>query len=265
MPYGNYSNNQNVSQVYEPNVYSPYRMNNAMSTVDKTCLTFQYWKNSLRISISPRLPDSPDDAPKFDLKNGISIYLNHTKARILYHELCGFMEDPEKYDNHGVDSGTGLITFSTGKEFNSQFPLIIIRKIDETGNISSSFAYEVRGEYHYAVCGFSEHNKDFTKKYYPSLELEQLRDVLKTYYESMTYAMSYSVIEQERFEFNKVYQKLNRIGEKLGIDLSGGTGYQRSSSTSFFSQNQGGSSSGSGASDFDSNDGYTSGTLDDIM
>lgn len=262
MPYGNYNNNQKSSQVFEPTVYSQYRMNNAMSSVDKTCLTVQYWKNALRLSICPKTPDSPDDAPTFDIKNGISVYLNHNKARILYHELCGFLEDPEKYDNHGVDSGTGLITISTGKEFGSQFPLIIIRKIDESGNISSSFAYEVKGEYHYSVCGFSEQNKDFTKKYYPSLELEQLRDVLKTYYESMTYAYSYSVIEQERFEFNRLSQKLNRIGEKLGLDLSGGTGYQRSSSTSYFSGNNGGSSSSS--SDSSDNDGYISGSLDDI-
>ena len=262
--YGNYNNNQKAT--YEPTVYSQYRMNNANSSVDKTCLTLQYWKNALRISICPRNPDSPDDAPTFDVKNGISVYLNHNKARILYHELCGFMENPEEYDNHGVDSGSGLITFSTGKEFNSKFPLIIIRRIDETGNISSSFAYEVKGEYHYAVCGFSEQNKDFTRKYYPELELEQFKDVLRTYYESMTYATAYSVLEQEKYELLKLSSKLNRIGEKLGIDLTGGSygGNQRSSSTSFFSQNNGSSSrSSTGNSDYSDN-GYISADLDDI-
>lgn len=262
MPYGNYNNNQKQSQVFEPTVYSQYRFNNGSSTIDKTCLTTQYWKNALRISICPRNPDSPDDAPTFDMKNGISVYLNHTKARILYHELCGFMSDPEKYDNHGVDSGSGLITFSTGKEFGSKNPMIIIRKIDENGNISSSFGYEVKGEYHYSVCGFSETNKDFTRKYYPDLELEQLKDVLRTYFESMTYAVAYSVVEQERYEFNRIDRKLNRIGEKLGLDLSAGQS-QRSSSTSFFSQSGGSSSNGGSSDDFGNNE-YTSATLDDI-
>ena len=265
MPYGSYNNNQKSSQVFEPNVYSMYRFNNSRSAVDKTCLTTQFWKNSLRISICPKLPETPDDSPSFDIKNGISVYLNHTKARILYHELCGFMEDPEKYDNHGVDSGMGLITFSTGKELGSQFPLIIICKIDETGNITSSFAYEVKGNYHYSICGFSESNKEFTKSYYPNLELEQLKDVLRTYFESMTYAMAYSVVEQERFEFNRISQKLNRIGEKLGIDISSSGNSQRSSSTSFFSQNSGSSGGYSGGGDnYSSNDEYVSATLDDI-
>lgn len=259
MPYGTYNNNS--KQVYEPTIYSMYRFNNSRSAVDKTCLTTQYWKNSLRISICPKNADSPEDSPTFDMKNGISIYLNHTKARILYHELCGFIENPEKYDNHGVDSGAGLITFSTGKEFNSQFPLIIIRKIDENGNIGSSFAYEVKGDYHYAVCGFSEESKDFTKSMYPMLELEQLKDVLRTYYESMTYATAYSVIEQSKFELGRIGTKLNRIGEKLGIDLSGAG--QRSSSTSYFSQGSSGSSGGS-SSDYTGNTDYVSADLDDI-
>lgn len=260
MPYGNYNNNQKA-QPFEPTVYSMYRFNNSRSTVDKTCLTTQYWKNSLRISICPKNPDSPEDSPTFDMKNGISVYLNHTKARILYHELCGFMEDPEKYDNHGVDSGSGLITFSTGKEFNSQFPLIIIRKIDENGNVSSSFAYEVKGDYHYAVCGFSEQSKNFTKSVYPMLELEQLRDVLKSYFESMTYAVAYTVIEQNRFELNRIGSKLNRIGEKLGLDLTASTG-QRSSSTSYFNQN--GSSGGTSSNDYGVNTEYVAADLDDI-
>lgn len=260
MPYGNYNNNQK-SQIYEPSVYSQYRFNNATSSVDKTCLTTQYWKNALRISICPKNADSPADAPTFDLKNGISIYLNHNKARILYKVLQDFMSDPEKYDNCGVDSGMSLITFSTGKQYGSTFPIITICKVDDGGNIVSSFAYEVKGDYHYSINGFSEVSKNFTKTYYPNMELEQFADVLRTYFEAMTYATAYSVIEQNKWDFNRISNKLNRIGEKLGIDLTSGNGTGRSSSSSsFFSQN--GGTSSSGGDEF--SDGYTSATLDDI-
>ena len=140
MPYGNYNNNQKKQGPYDPTVYSPYKFNNARSAVDQTQLSCQFWNNSLRIMIAPKNSASPEDQPTFDTKNSISVYLNHVMARMLADVLKKFLADPEAYDNAGVVAGSSSISFSTGKDCSSKFPLIIIRKVDEQVNITASFA-----------------------------------------------------------------------------------------------------------------------------
>lgn len=271
MPYGNYNNNQNSkkSGPFEPTVYSPYRFNNSMSTVDQTALTCQFWSKSLRISICPKTAESPNDQPTFDLKNGISIYLNHTKARMLAEVLKSFLADPEANDNCGVASGTSIICFSTGKEFNSKYPLVIIRKVGDDGNVTSSFAYEIKGDYHFAVTGFSEKSGGkYGTRQFPMIELEQLLTVLEEYYKAETRAIAYTVVDEMKWDSYRTSTKLNRIGEKLGLDMSFGSsgGQQRSSSTSYFSKNGYSDSSSSQASQVDDGglDAYVNATMDDI-
>lgn len=259
MSLGNSYNNNQKNTVYDPNVYSPYRMNNAESTVDKTCITFTFWKNILRITIAPK-KDTGNDETVFDLENGISIYLNHTKARIFADMIKRFMQDPETYDNSGVPSGQGLITISTGKEYNSPSPLIVIRKIDEAGTVLSSFAYQFKNDYYFAINNYSEGGQ-FTKltNEFASLEIEQLVTLLEEYYKAMTCATAYTVLDQMKFENNRTSTKLNAIAAKLGVELPGGKGRSGGnySSTSFFSKSP-------EATDASTAPGYTSASLDDI-
>ena len=264
MPYGNYNNNKKQGP-YDPTVYSPYKFNNARSTVDQTQLSCQFWNNSLRIIIAPKNSDSPEDQPTFDIKNSISVYLNHIKARMLHDVLCKFMEDPETYDNAGVVAGTSFISFSTGKDFGSTFPMIIIRKVDENGSITSSFAYEVKGDYHFAIRGFSEKsNGKYERDFYPNLELECLKTLLEEFYKAESRAVAYSVLDAFKYDQYRTSMKLNRIGEKLGLDMnvSSSGNSNRSSSTSYFSRDNGASSS-SGGRDEGYGD-FSSATLDDL-
>lgn len=261
MAFGNYNNNKKQGP-YDPTVYSPYKFNNARSTVDQTQLSIQFWNNSLRILIAPKNADSPEDQPTFDIKNSISVYLNHAKARMLYDVLKNFMANPEEYDNTGVVAGSSFISFTTGKDFGSKFPLVIIRKVDESGNITSSFAYEVKGDYHFAVKGFTEKSKEYDKIFYPSLELDSLLTVLDEFVKAESRAMAYSVLDAFKFDQYRTSIKINRIGEKLGLDMSvSSSGSQRSSSTSFFSRDNNGASSNSGS---EYNAEYTSATLEDL-
>ena len=69
-----FNNNQKKNSVYDPTVYSPYRMNNAESKVDATCITFSYWRNLLRIGIAPK-KDTGNDEVRFDTDNAIYILL----------------------------------------------------------------------------------------------------------------------------------------------------------------------------------------------
>lgn len=266
MSLGNtYDNTKKNATVYDPTVYSPYKMNNAEGTVDQTCMSFSYWNNSLKISISPKKPTSGNDGQVyFDYDNGTSIYLNHSKARIFAEELKKFIADPVTYDNCGVPSGQGLITVSRGKEFNSPSPLIIIRKIGETGNVMSSFAYQTKNEYYFAVRNYNE-NGNFEKdiKTYANLEILQLITLLEEFYKASTCATAYTVLDQLKYEHNRQRTVLNSIASKLGVDYSsnGGRGNNRFSSTSYFNRN-----SGDNASEYSapSGSGYTQATLDDI-
>lgn len=266
MPYGNYSQNNQKKGPYDPTVYSAYKFNNAMSAVDKTQLSCQFWNDSLRIMIAPRNADSPDDQPTFDTKNSISIYLNYMKARMLADVLRKFLEDPEKYDNTGVVAGSSVISFTTGKDFSSKFPMVIIRKVDESGNITSSFAYEVKGDYYFSIQGFTEKsNGQYDQNFYPEIELQCLLTLLEEFYKAQTKATAYSVLDAFKYDQYRMSMKINRIGEKLGLDMnvSSNGSAPRSSSTSYFSRNNGASSSSGSSESYGS--GYTSATLDDLM
>lgn len=267
MAFGNYTNNGTKKQgPFDPTVYSPYKFNNARSAVDQTRLSIQFWNNSMRIMISPKAADSPEDQPTFDDKNSISIYLNHTKARMLSYVIKGFIEDPARFDNCGVTAGTSLLTISTGKEFNSKFPLIIIRKVNENGSVAASFAYEIKGDFHRIIKGFDQSNGHYEEQFYPNLELEQLITALEEFYKAESRAIAYSVVDQMKFDNYRTSTRLNCIGEKLGVDMGGfgGNGSGSSSSTSYFSKSNG-SSSGSGSGSFGGDtSAYESATLDDI-
>lgn len=249
----NYNQNDNKGkQQYHPTVYSAYRMNNAESIIDQTAITFTYWNGALKISIAPKKPDTNSEIATFDFDNSISVYLNHTKARILYGEICKFQENPGLYNNVGIPSGQGLITLSDGKEFGVESPCIVIRKIDQAGATTSSYAYQFKIDYHYSIRNYDQASGNFEKNTldYNNLEIEQLKTLLLEYYTAMTGAMAYSVIDQSKFENTRTTNKLDQIAEKLGVQFGGNkTGNYKSSHSVFNSSKP---------------TNYSSSTLDDI-
>lgn len=247
MSLGSNYNNDNQKKQYNPTVYSSYRMNNAESTVDPTCLTFTYWNNTLKVSICPKKNTGNDDI-SFDMDNCISVHLNHTKARILANELKLFLKDPETYNSSGVPVGaSGLITISNGKEYGVSNPCLTIRKLDENGKISSSFAYQFKTDYYFSIRGYSE-TGDFHKEFgeYSNLEITQMITLLEEYFRAMTGAIAFTVIDQTKYENTRVNNKLEAIGLKLGVEFgnkSGGGTKKYNSSGSYFNNNSGNTSS----------------------
>ena len=266
MSLGSSYDNTKKNTVFDPSVYSPYKMNNAESSVDQTCMSFTFWNNSLKISISPK-KSSNDGQVLFDYDNGISIYLNHSKARIFAEEIKKFIINPVEYDNSGVASGQGLITVSRGVEYKSSSPLIIIRRVDETGNIMSSFAYQIKNAYYFAVRNYNE-NGNFTKDFesYENIELLQIVTLLEEFYKSSTYATAYSVFDQFKFEHNRQRQILNSIANKLGVEYGGGNSGngRRYNSTSYFNSASGNSGAPNPEPSYPGPTGYTQASLDDI-
>ena len=272
MPLGNnYDNNKKTTTVYDPSVYSPYKMNNAEGSIDQTCLSFTFWNNSLKISIAPRKQTSGNDGQVyFDYDNGTSIYLNHSKARIFAEELKLFITDPIRYNNSGVPSGQGLITVSNGVEFGSESPVIVIRKISETGETISAFAYQTKGDYYFSVRNFKE-DGSFEKdtESYKYFEILQLITILEEFYKASTCAVAYTVIDQLKYEHTRQRNLLQTISNKLGIEGNNNSNSngRRYNSNSYFNSSSGVNNNPNTASEYNGpiNNGYTQATLDDIM
>lgn len=230
----NYSGN-NKSKFKEPEVFSCYNMSN-VEGVDPSAISFSFFRNLLKISISPKLANPTNDK-MWDHENAVTVYLTHTKARMLAKEIENVLSG-EKF-NGGVNTGTdGLISFSDGKEVGSNFYCLIIRKIDMEGKVLSTYVYEFKPEYHYGISNFNTSDSSHQKDYYDMLEIEQFKDLLNGYFNAMTNAVAYSVINNMRFDLSRINTKLNDIAEANGISYGNGGSYSKNSNTSFFNNNQ---------------------------
>lgn len=220
-----YNNNQNTRKTPEFSMYSNYRMNNAESKIDPTCITFRYWKTNLCIGIFPR-KNTGNDEIAFDMDNGITIYLSHTKARMLKHEIELFLQDPIKYNSVGVPSGSAAITISNGSEYGKDNPVITIRKVAENGEVTASFAYEFKRDYHYSIRNYDGKSFDQIYDDYQNIEIEQLVTLLDEYCKAVTNAVAFTVMDQRKFSFSRMENKIESIANSLGVEtpISGGNG-----------------------------------------
>ena len=230
MAMGGYNSNvSNNKKFYSPSVRSNYSMSNTEAKIEKTALSMSYWNNMLKISI-PVL-EQKGDRYEYNEEKGISIYLTHTKARMLAYEIELFMKDKNAYNNAGVNSSDGLISISNGKELGLTSPCLIIRKINpENGQVVSSIAYEFKTNYHYSIKNFNEEDSSYDTSCYEDLELLQFKDNLEQYYIAMTNAVAYTVMDNFKYDTSRLNTKLDSICENLGIEYKRG-----SKSSSYFS------------------------------
>lgn len=235
MAFGNQDNNEKKN--YEPRVYSPYKTSN-VDGIDPSSLGVTFFRNLLQLSISPKLQNTGDKIA-FDHDNAIVVYLTHTKARILKNEVERVLEG--KIDNGGVNTGAdGLITFSNGKELGIAGPCLIIRKVDQSGKVISSYAYEFKQQYHCGIENFDQSNSNHEKHYYDNIEVEQFLTLLEEYYKAATGAVAYSVIENSKYDVSRINTKINSIAEKLGIEYNSGNANYSNNRQSFFNGNNNG-------------------------
>ena len=235
---GDYSSNSNTNkkQYYEPEVRSSYVLSNSEG-VDPSALSVSFFRDCLKFTASPMLPN-PTETKKWDTDNAMTIYINHTKART----LCTIIDDvmDGKIQNGGVNSGAkGFLSFSNGKELGIDNYCLIFREIDpQVGSITSTYVYEFKMNYHYAIVNFDANTMDHDKVYFDNLEIEQLKDLLKEYYHAITNATAYTVVNQLRFEHSRINTKLNSICESLGIKFDkSGANYGKNGNKSYFDSN----------------------------
>jgi len=271
MAYGNtYNNNQNNNRTQNGNYYSYYKMNNAESPIDPTCISFTFWGQQLVIGIFPK-KENQDGTIGFDTNNGIKIFLNHSKARILAQEFRNFLSDPDTYNGVGVQSGVNnknLITISKGDEYGSDSPMIVIRHLDENGRPSSSYGYQVRKNFHSSIRNYIDEGDNCVKvtDEYNNLDIEEMITLLEEYYKAMTLAQASAAVESNRFNHTAINNKLIAIAQKLGVETGG------SSSNGIANRSVGGgstnyasnSNSGYGNNNSAPNPSYRAATLDDF-
>lgn len=224
----------NKKNYYEPEVRSALVLSNSEG-VDPSALSIGFFRDCLKFTVSPLLPN-PTETKKWDTDHSLIIYINHTKARILLQiiddVLCG------KIENGGINSGAkGFISFSNGKELGINSPCLIFREIDpSTGSITSTYAYEFKMNYHYAIVNFDANTMEHSKTYFDNLEIEQFKDLLKEYYTAVLNATSYTVVNQMRFDTSRMNTKINSICEALGIkfDRNGSNYNNKGNNRSYF-------------------------------
>lgn len=256
MALGSTYNNNQTNNRQDITVYSNYRMNNAESKIDATCMTFRFWRTNLCIGIFPR-KNTGNDEISFDMDNGIIIYLSHTKARMFENELKHFLEDPANYNSVGVSSGSAAITISNGSEYGKNNPVITIRKVDENGTVIASFAYEIKTDYYFSIRNYDGTKYDEEKDEYKYIEIEQLITVLDQYVKASTNAIAFSVANQQVYSFNRLDTKVELIAQSLGVELkSGNNGQNRYNNSTYFNKNS--------QSKSDSNVSYGTATLEDL-
>lgn len=230
MPLGRSYDNNNRDE-YLPVYYSKYGTGNA-DGIDPSALSYSFYNRMLKLSISP-LKMNNGDKISYDHENAAVVWLTHTKARMLYDQITRVLSG--EISNGGVPTGTeGLIRFCDGKELGINNYCLIINKVNENGEVVSSYAYEFKTHYHYAVENFSPKDSGHKKYYYDRIEVDQLLDVLKSYYEAMTGAMAYSVMDAMRFTTNSQNTKMDLIMSKLGVEYKAGMTSRSSSGSSYF-------------------------------
>lgn len=227
MAFGNEGNNR----VQKINVYSNYKMGNSDSKVDPSQLNFTMWNgNLLKMQISP-LKQSNDGTIAYDHENGGALHLTYQKAWLLYQEICCFQNGAKAV---GVNTNKGLVTVTDGEA--EGFPpgtYVIIRLLDGNGTVTSSYSYEMN-KTNYAIRDFNTESGEFSRQMYEEMELEQLKVMLKSFYEAMTNATAYSVANViDSSLLYKVTKPVEAIADKLGVEYKsnkGGGGYTKSTS-----------------------------------
>lgn len=209
---------------------------NSTSKIDKTSINFSMWKGTIRVSIIPAIESGTDEAPRYDFKNGVHIWLTPPKAKQFAQILRGFKEDPDTYDKFGVPTSQAIITVDKPDNFGhpDRGPVISIRRVSETGTVELSYSYECNIDGTSAIVGFNPANpKSFKQdtEHFQNVEIDAIITQLEQYYLAMTNAFAFSVL-------NQMYPYLDRMAAKLAVDLSG-SNIRRSSNGGFFAGSNG--------------------------
>lgn len=218
MALGNNNNQNNDKKVEAREGITRIRFYNPNSTVDPSTYQVKYLFGMMKLVFSPMQANSDPNNARYDYENSGIIYINHMDALILVKEIETFLQDPSLYQNVGCVNNSGsLLSISNGTEFGITTPLMVLRKIDDNGEIIYTYAYEFGTEY-YGIRNFNKDTKEYDKFFYATAELEMLKITLEEYIKSSTNAIAYSINDLNRYQDQGEYNDRKAIMEKLGIE-----------------------------------------------
>lgn len=257
MAFNTYNNNKDMNK----NTTTTYSISfaNPDSKVDPTRLALSFFESNIKISIFPKIPNATPEQGMFDKDNGISVYLNANKAKILASELSKFLNDPIKYNGSGVVVNTGVITISNGAEYGVKNPVITIRRLNSDGAVESSFAYEFsENEANSSIRGYLGDSYRISTEEYAHNDIVAIIDALEDFYHASNNAIAHSVSKQMSYGMSRMSTNISSIMNALGVSSSA-SGQKKYNNTSYFKQN--------GTNNNYENEysgGYESGTIDDL-
>ena len=254
---------------YGPTVYG-FALHNPTSIVDKTMLSCSMWKSSIKLAISPAI-EGDSYTVRYDRANSVSIYLTAPKAHMLACLLRDYLQDRDKYNCKGIPSANKLVTIQKGYDLvrnndeevkQSAGDVLMIRQLSQEGTIESSYAYEFRRTAYGFIEKFDAQTGKFDQNFkrHENLDMEQLIMQLEQYYMAMTNAVAFTVADT-------LYPCIEKIANKLGVDLAGGNyggGYRNNS---YFNPNNS-SSNGTVSNSYvqqSPNNQYAAGGLEGLM
>ena len=264
MPYNTYNNNKDQNK----NTTTTYSISfaNPESKVDPTRLVFAFFETNVKVSIFPKLANGNPEQGMYDKDNGISVYLNANKARILANELRLFLQDPITYNGVGVAVNTGVISISNGVEYGVNTPILSIRRLSESGNVESSFAFEfdMNADANTSVRDYTGgSNFTIVSDSYKHNDILNIIDTLEDYYHASNNAIAHTVVKQLSYTMARQSSNISAIANALGVggsSANSGSGQKRYNNTSYFKN-----SNGSTGNDYSSNGvSYESATIDDL-
>lgn len=246
MTTNNNNNNQNQntnSEVFTPSTRSAYRFFNSNSSVDNTSLSFTYWSSLLKITMNPIIVQE-GSANKVDTNNHIDIYLSPSKAQMFLHCIRLFRQNPDAYQNIGVNTNKGIIFIANGeKMYGKKGTFIVINLINnENGAKEGEAAYEINSDV-YAISNYTGGN-NFDKyfDYSQDIELDMIETLLSSFIEAYTNAVASSILEANKFNDNRLFSFIKDAREKLGIPKGDSNGSGKFNKSSWFNNNGGNSS-----------------------
>ena len=225
----------------DASVFGSYSFTNSQGEIDKSAMSIRYWNGFLVVAILPFKGLDANGIAQFDRDNEHAIYLKHAKAAILLKEIEEFQKNPDSYTNYGVNSGSGLISISNGKEYSENgVACIIIRKVDNDGVTQSSIAYEFKKEYYFAVRNYNEtaHTSEAVFEPYADTEIELFKNILRTYVMAGTSAYAAENINKQQYQNNRLADNVEAICSKLGVEYSARNKATKSNNSGFFSNNK---------------------------
>ena len=226
------STNSGNKEEFSATVRSGYGFTNPDSKVDPTAINFSFWKGLLKISIAPKLTGENG----YDQKNALSIHLTPAKAQVLLREIEEFEQNPSAFKNYGVvnTKGSTFVAICDGTIYGSDSPCIVMKSIAEDGTSNVEYVYEFKKGYHYSIRNYDSSGKfEKISDPYDNLEIEQFKELLRSYASAASGAIAASVVDANQTQHNYQVKMLQGICSNLGVEIGGQKNYKSNNQSIF--------------------------------